>query len=208
MLECKVRVLILDDHPIVRAGLTALLGKEKTLTVLGGFESWSEAAVCLRAQSVDVVLLDLRFPAESGLDILPRLKALEHPPQVLILSSFEYEEEIYRAARGGASGYMTKTSSGEQIVNAIMQVYCGRSHFPEAIAARLAERESRASLSMRELEVLQMLSKGLTNKEIAHLLQLSPFTVRNHIIHILEKLDVSSRTEAVALAMQQGVLAV
>lgn len=204
----KVRVLIVDDHPIVRTGLMTLLGNERGIEIVGGVDSGEEAASFLDTHRIDVVLLDLRMPKTSGLEILPRLVKRLHAPKVMILSSFEYEEEIYRAAKSGASGYLIKSSSGQQIVDAIFAVADGKEHFPEAIAARMAERENRPGLSPREQEVLLMLSKGLTNKEIAHVLQLSQFTVRNHIIHIMEKLEASSRTEALSIAVQQGLITV
>jgi DNA-binding NarL/FixJ family response regulator len=155
---------------------------------------------------VDVVLLDLRMPGTTGLDVLPALLALPSPPRVLILSSFDYEEEIYRAAKAGASGYLMKDDTRAQIVQAIHAVAQGELHFPKGIAARIADREGRTGLSPREQDVLIMISKGLTNKEIAHALLISQFTVRNHINHILEKLEATDRTEAVSIAMQQGVI--
>ncbi len=201
-----IRILIVDDHLIVRAGLTTLLGKEHDLAVVGTVECGSEALGFLDREHVDVVLLDLRMPKRGGLEILPEIVARENAARVLVISSFEYDEEIYRAAKAGACGYLTKDATRTEIVNAIRRVAQGQLHFPEAIAARLAERSLRASLSPREQDILMMLSKGLTNREIAQALQISHFTARNHVIHILEKLHASDRTEAVAIAMQQGVI--
>jgi DNA-binding NarL/FixJ family response regulator len=144
----------------------------------------------------------------SGLDVLPAIQKREPAPHVIILSSFDYEEDIYRAAKAGASGYLLKDSTRIQIVEAIRSVASGRLHFPKGIAARILEREGRTGLSPREKDVLQMIAKGLTNKEIAHVLLISQFTVRNHVNHILEKLEASDRTEAVSIAMQQGVISV
>jgi DNA-binding NarL/FixJ family response regulator len=201
-----IRILIADDHLIVRAGLTTLLGKEPGFVVSGGVQSGSEALAFLEQQSVDVVLLDLRMPNKGGLDVLPDIVSRQDPPWVLVLSSFEYEEEIYRAAKAGARGYVTKDVSRAEIVEAIRKVAAGQLHFPHTIAARLAERESRTGLSPREHDILRMISKGLTNKEIGRALQISQFTVRNHVIHILEKLHASDRTEAVSIALQQGII--
>jgi DNA-binding NarL/FixJ family response regulator len=152
------------------------------------------------------VLLDLRMPGTTGLQVLPAILALQSPPKVLILSSFDYEEEIYRAAKAGASGYLMKDATRAQIVQAINAVANGGLYFPKGIAERIADREGRTGLSSREQDVLIMISKGLTNKEIAHALLISQFTVRNHINHILEKLEATDRTEAVSVAMQQGVI--
>jgi DNA-binding NarL/FixJ family response regulator len=203
-----IRILIVDDHPIVRAGLALLLGKESGFQIEGGVDDAEEALAFLSRRPVHVVLLDLRLPRMTGIEVLPAILARPEPPRVIILSSFDYEEDIYRAAKAGAHGYLTKDSTGQQIVTAIRSVAKGQLHFPKAIAARLAERQGRLGLSPRELDVLLMISKGLTNKEIAHALSLSQFTVRNHINHILEKLEAGGRTEAVSIAIQQGILAV
>lgn len=202
------RILIVDDHPIVRAGLATLLGKENGFLLAGGVDGAEEALSFLRRRHVDVVLLDLRMPKISGLDVLPSILALDHAPKVLVLSSFDYEEEIYRAAKAGAHGYLTKDATRAKIVAAIKTVARGELHFPKEIAARIVERESRNGLSPREQDILTMIAKGLTNKEIAHILVISQFTVRNHVIHIFEKLEASDRTEAVSIAMQQGIIPV
>ncbi len=201
-----VRVLIVDDHPVVRAGLATLLRKEAELKVTGSAHSGEEALEILKRSPVDVMLLDIRMPSISGIDLLNLLKNVENPPLVLILSSYEYEEEIYRAVKAGARGYLSKNASRAEIVGAIEAVIRGGKYFPEHIAALIAEREERSSLSPREIEILEMVSKGLTNKEIARVLQISQYTVRNHINHISAKLDVGDRTEAATLALQQGII--
>jgi two-component system NarL family response regulator len=201
-----VRVLIVDDHPVVRAGLATLLRKEVGLKVTGSAHSGEEALEILKSSPVDVMLLDIRMPSISGIDLLNLLKNTENPPLVLILSSYEYEEEIYRAVKAGARGYLSKNASRAEIVGAIEAVIRGGKYFPENIAALIAEREERSSLSPREIEILEMVSKGLTNKEIARVLEISQYTVRNHINHISAKLDVGDRTEAATLALQQGII--
>lgn len=204
--DTSIRILIVDDHPIVRAGLTLLISKEQGFQLEGEVDSGQDALDFLQHRPVDVVLLDLRMPKESGLDVLPRILVSPCTPKVIILSSFDFDEEIYRAAKGGAHGYLLKDASRIEITSAIRQVMVNKLHFPEAIAERIADRNNRQSLSPRELEVLQMMSKGLTNREIAHALSISHFTVRNQVIRILEKLEASDRTEAVSVAIQQGIL--
>jgi DNA-binding NarL/FixJ family response regulator len=206
--QSLIRLLIVDDHPIVRAGLATLLGKEHGFRLAGGVDSAEEALKFLKQYRVDIVLLDLRMPKTSGLEVLPAILALQHAPRVLVLSSFDYEEEIYRAAKAGARGYLMKDATRAQIVSAIQTVAKGNLHFPREIAARIVERDGRNGLSPRELDILTMIAKGLTNKEIAHILEISQFTVRNHVMHIFEKLEASDRTEAVSIAMQQGVIPV
>jgi two-component system, NarL family, response regulator len=201
-----IRVLIVDDHPVVRAGLTTLLRKVNGLKVVGTAHNGEVGLDLIRRSPVDVVLLDLRMPKIGGIDLLSILREMASPPAVLILSSYAYEEEIYRALKAGARGYLSKDASGAQIVEAINTVNAGGRYLSEDIAGSLAERESRSSLSSRETEILEMVSKGLTNKEIARVLQISQYTVRNHINHISAKLEVGDRTEAVAVAMQQGIL--
>lgn len=202
----SIQILIVDDHPIVRAGLATLLAKENGFRLAGGVDGADEALAFLARHRVDVVLLDLRMPKTSGLEVLPAILALDHPPRVLVLSSFDYEEEIYRAAKAGARGYLMKDATRAQIVTAIRTVAKGNLHFPKEIAARIVEREGRIGLSPREQNILSMIAKGLTNKEIARILLISQYTVRNHINHIFEKLEASDRTEAVSIAMQQGII--
>lgn len=201
-----IRVLIVDDHPIVRAGLATLLGKETDFTVERGVDGSDGVIAYLDRHPVDVVLLDLRMPKTSGLELLPEILRRKNPPKVIILSSFDYEEEVYRSAKAGASGYLTKDATRDQLVQAIRAVSCGELHFPRTIADRIAARDSRSSLSPREHDVLLMISKGLTNKEIGQILFISQFTVRNHVNHILEKLGATDRTEAVSIALQHGVI--
>ncbi len=201
-----IRVLIVDDHPVVRAGLTSLLRKETGLKVVGAVHNGEVALDFICRAVVDVILLDLRMPKIGALEFLNMLREIVKPPVILILSSYAYEEDIYRAVKAGARGYLSKDATGVQIVEAINTVNTGGKYFSGEIAERLAERESHSSLSSRETEILEMVSKGLTNKEIAHVLQISQYTVRNHINKISAKLEVGDRTEAVTVALQQGIL--
>jgi two-component system, NarL family, response regulator len=203
-----VRILIVDDHPVVRAGLLTLLGKEAELKMAGAAHCGEEAISMLAAAQIDVMLLDLRMPGITGIDLLGMLKKSDRAPAVIILSSYEYEEEIYQAVKAGARGYLSKNASRKEIVAAIRAVNDGGNWFPPSIEERIRERQSRATLSARELEILRMVAKGLTNREIAQVLAISQYTVRNHINHITDKLNVTDRTEAATVAMQQGVIQV
>jgi DNA-binding NarL/FixJ family response regulator len=204
--KSPVRVLIVDDHPVVCAGLTSLLRRQSGLRVAGEAHTGEEALEIVHRTSIDVVLLDIRMPKITGLELLPLLRNLPTPPNIVMLSSYDYEEDIYRAVRAGASGYLSKDATRAEIVAAIVAVHNGGQYFPPAVAARMAQRELRSSLSSREIEILRMVSKGLTNKEIARVLQISQYTVRNHLNHISAKLEVTDRTEAAMVAMQQGII--
>jgi DNA-binding NarL/FixJ family response regulator len=203
-----IRLLIVDDHPVVRAGLSSMLGKHKDLELAGVAASVEEALAVLARRPVDVVLLDLRMPKMNGIDGIRLFNQQLSPPWVIILSSFEFEEEIFRAVQAGARGYLLKEMTRDEIVAGILAVNAGKRYFPPAVAAMLAERNHRSSLSPRELEILELLSKGLTNKEIGQAFGISRHTVRNHINNITQKLDVTDRTEAASVAIKQGIIAV
>lgn len=204
--KASVRVLIVDDHPVVRAGLASLLRRQIGVKLAGAAHSGEEAMEVLKRSSVDVMLLDLRMPSVNGIDLLNLLRTQDNLPRVIILSSYEFEEEIYQAVRAGARGYLSKNASREEIVAAIETVAGGGTYFAERIIKWMAEREARSSLSAREIEILEMVSRGLTNKEIAGVLQISHYTVRNHINHISAKLQVADRTEAATVALRQGII--
>ncbi|HEY4046851.1 MAG TPA: response regulator transcription factor [Acidobacteriaceae bacterium] len=201
-----IRLLIVDDHPVVRAGLSSMLRKQTALKVVGAVHGGEEAIAFHKHNPVNVILLDLRMPKLNGIETLQALQKIDPAAKVIILSSFEFDEEIYRAVQAGAKGYLSKDTSRAEIMAAIVAVHEGKTYFPPPIAAKLSERRSRSSLSPRELEILEMLSKGLTNKEIARVLCISQFTVRNHINRITEKLEVGDRTEATTVAIQQGII--
>jgi len=204
--KTTIRLLIVDDHPVVRVGLSSMLCKQPGLKLMGAAAGAEEALSLLERSPADVVLLDLRMPKMSGIEALHAMRRLPSPPHVIILSSFEFDEEIYRAVQAGARGYLLKETSRDEIVAAIAAVYAGKQYFPPAIANRLSERNHRSNLSPRELEILEMLSRGFTNQEIGRALGISRFTVRNHVNSISQKLEVCDRTEAASVAMRLGII--
>jgi two-component system NarL family response regulator len=201
-----VRILLVDDHPVVRAGLASMLSTIAGLAVCGAASSGEEALELIDAEQPDVLLLDLRMPGMTGIELLKAIRAVPFPPKALVLTSYESDEEIYRAIEAGAHGYLLKSTPQAEIVAAIHAVHSGRHHIPPRIAARLAERMVRAALTQRELEILEMVVRGLTNKQIGNALRISENTARNHINSIIRKLDVSGRTEAATAAIQQGLV--
>ena len=201
-----IRILIVDDHPVVRAGLTSMLATQPGLEVADSVSSGEEALDMLERQHLDIVLLDLRMPGMNGIDTLLAIKRKTIPVHVIVLTSYETDEDIYRAVNAGAEGYLLKNASLREMVEAIRAVRAGNRYIPRRIASRLAERMTRSNLTARELEILKILTKGLTNKQIASALGISDNTVRNHINSIIEKLEVSDRTEASTTAIQRGIV--
>lgn len=205
-LSASIRLLVVDDHAVVRAGFSSVLRRQVGLTVVGSLQSGQEALTFLARCPVDVLLLDLHMPGMNGIETLVALQRLPAPPNVIVLSSFEPDEEICRAVEAGAKGYLRKDISCTEIIEAVHTVHSGGGHFPQWIKDRVSERKFQPSLSPRELEILEMVAKGLTNKEIGRAIQVSHFTVRNHVRHIIAKLEVGDRTEATTVAIQQGIL--
>lgn len=202
----SIRILIVDDHPVVRAGLASMLGTQAELALIGSASSGQEALQIIEERKPDVLLLDLRMPGMSGVETLHALKAKEKNIRVIILTNYETDEDIYRAVQAGAQGYLLKDTSLREMLEAIRAVHAGRRYIPQHIASRLAERMVRTDLTARELEILKLLSKGLTNKQIGQALGISANTVRNHVLKIIEKLEVSDRTEAATTAIQRGLI--
>ncbi|MBW4027017.1 response regulator [Acidipila rosea] len=203
-----IRILIVDDHPVVRAGLTSMLGTQLEFEIITAAPSGEAALDTIARSGADVVLLDLRMPGMSGVETILGMKRAGYNARVIILTSFETDEDIYSAVQAGAQGYLLKDTSLKGMVEAIKAVHSGKRFIPRDIAARLAERMMRTNLTSRELEILKMLSKGLTNKQIGHVLGISGNTVKNHVNSIIEKLEVSDRTEAATTAIQRGLISV
>lgn len=202
----SLAIVIVDDHPIVRFGLNALLSTQEDFKVAGLAESGEVALQLLQEFPVDVVLVDLRMPRLSGIDLLRRIAVSSPQSRAIVISSFEYDEEIYAAVKAGAQGFVHKEAESQEILRAIRSVGRGMKAFPKHISERLASDQMTAGLSVRETEVLQLVAIGLTNKEVARTLNISQFTVRNHLNHITQKLDATDRTEAIFIALQTGLI--
>ena len=202
----KIRILIVDDHPVVRAGLASMLGTRCEMEVVGSAAGGAEALTLLATVDADVMLVDLRMPGMTGIETIRLAARLSAPPRAIVLTNFETDEDVYRAVEAGAHGYLLKNASEAEMIAAIRLVFAHGRYFPPAIAARLAERVARSSLTPRESQILKMLAKGLTNKQIGRALEISEHTARNHVNSIIAKLEVADRTEAVARAIQQGLI--
>ncbi|KNY07993.1 response regulator [Microbacterium sp. GCS4] len=206
-----IRVIVADDHPIVRSGIVGLLDLDPGLEVIAEAGDGAEAVALAAKLRPDVVLMDLRMPGVSGIEATARLTAQLPSVRVLVLTTYETDDDILGAIEAGASGYLLKASPHEEIVAGIRSVAQGNTVLAPAIASTLvtrmrAERDDRPQLTPRELEVLRLVAAGRSNPEIARDLFIGEATVKTHLIHVFEKLGVSDRTRAVTLALELGLL--
>ena len=206
-----IRVIVVDDHPIVRSGIVGLLSLDDEIDVVGEAADGAEAIELASALRPDVVLMDLRMPNVSGADATARITSGLPGVRVLVLTTHEGDDDILGAIEAGASGYLLKAAPQAEIVAGIRTVAEGHTVLAPSIAATLVtrmrrEESTRPSLSPRELEVLRLVSRGRSNPEIARELFIGEATVKTHLLHVFEKLEVSDRTRAVTLALELGLL--
>lgn len=204
-----IRVVIADDHPVVRAGLRALFEPEVGITVVAEASNPSEAVAAVQQHDPDIVLMDLQFgTGESGADATRRIRALDAAPYVLVLTNYDTDGDIIGAIEAGASGYLLKDAPPHELIAAVRAAAAGESALAPVIAGRLLNRlrAPAVALSRREIEVLERVASGRSNSEIAEDLFVSETTVKSHLVHVFSKLDVTSRTAAVAKARELGIL--
>lgn len=210
MTTTRVRVLIADDHAVVRTGLRALLASDPTVEVIADVAGAGDAVERSRIGDVDVVLMDLRFAgdATAGVRATAALRELADPPQVLVLTSHDTDADILGAIEAGACGYLLKDAGPDELLAAVHAAAAGESALSPTVAARLLSRmrDPRPTLTQREAEVLRAVAEGATNRQTAASLHLSEATVKTHLVHVFDKLGVTSRTAAVARARALGVL--
>jgi DNA-binding NarL/FixJ family response regulator len=201
-----IRILVVDDHFMVRMGLSASLNVEPDMEVVAEAGKGDDALEAYRTHRPSLVMMDLRLPGMTGTDCTAAILREFPDACILMLSTHSGEEEIYRAMQAGARGYILKSMMREELLRAIRQVHAGRRYLDPIVASLLAERMSHRSLTTREIEVLRMVAKGLGNREIALALNIAEVTVKLHVSHVLEKLDVKDRTEAATAALQRGII--
>jgi two-component system NarL family response regulator len=201
-----IRILVVDDHFMVRMGLSASLNVEPDMEVVAEAGNGEAALEAYRKHHPSLVMMDLRLPGMSGTDCTAAMIHEFPDAHILILSTHSGEEEIYRAMQAGARGYIVKSIIREELLRAVREVHQGRGYLDPIVAAQLAERLSHRALSGREVEVLRMVAKGLGNKEIASALNIAEVTVKLHVSHVLEKLNVKDRTQASTVALQRGII--
>lgn len=202
----STRILIVDDHAIVLAGLETLLSLEPGFDIVATAEEGPEAIELYHRHLPDVALIDLRMPGLDGIETARRILAAHPAARILILTTFESEEDIHRALQAGVAGYLLKETKRPELVQAIRAVAGGKSWLPPGIARLAAERAKLPDLSARQIEVLDLVSKGLTNKEIGAILGFSAEGAKQHLHQIFQKLGVSTRAEATTEALKRGIL--
>lgn len=202
----KLRVLVADDHFIVRSGLVSVIDAEDDMEVVAQAADGAQAVALFAQHRPDVALIDLRMPGERGDVAIDRIRRDHAEAKILVFTAFNGDEDIFRALEAGARGCVLKSAVGESLIPAIRAVAAGRTWMPDDVASRLAMRKRYEPLTTREIQVVKEIAKGLSNKEIASVLNISGLTVKDHLKNILAKLHVAARTEAVTVAVQRGII--
>ena len=202
----RIRVFCVDDHPLMREGIAAVIRNESDMLLVAEASTGHEAIQGFREHQPDVTLMDVRMPDMGGIDALLAIRTESADARVIMLTTFEGDAEIQRALEAGAQGYMLKSMPRKQLVDMIRKVHAGKKQIPPEVAVQLIEHIGDEMLSKREIEVLQKVAGGNRNSDIAALLFISEETVKGHIKHIMEKLGASDRTEAVAVGIRRGII--
>jgi two-component system NarL family response regulator len=201
-----IRIMVVDDHPVVREGFAGMIATEPDMEVVAEASTGEEAQRLFRQHEPDVTLMDLRMPGMNGMEAIRAIRAEFPQSRFIVLTTYDGDEDIYRALQAGAQAYLLKDMLCEEILAAIRAVHAGQRRIPAAVGTRLADRMSGMELSPREQEVLQRVAQGKSNKEIASDLDITEATVKGHLTNILGKLGVTDRTQAVITALRRGLV--
>jgi two-component system NarL family response regulator len=201
-----IRVLIVDDHYVVRVGLSAMIETQKDMTVVAKAENGRAAIDLYEQHHPDVVVMDLRLPGMSGLEATVAIRERHPTARIVVLTTYDGDEDIYRAFEAGAMAYLLKDSLHSELLDIIRRAHAGERYVPEAVAQRLTERVARVKLTPREIEILERIAKGMSNREIAAALAISESTVNVHVSNITTKLGVSNRTQVIIAAHKRGII--
>ncbi|MGC1784616.1 MAG: response regulator transcription factor [Acidobacteriaceae bacterium] len=202
----SIKIMVVEDHHVVRQGLVALINGVPGMRVVADTADGRQALELFQQYQPDVTLMDLRLPGISGVSTITRIRSRFPQARIIVLTTYDGDEDIHHALEAGARGYLLKGMSSNELMDAIRAVHSGKSRIPSEVAERLAERMSRPSLTDRELDVLRQIVSGKSNKEIGRELAISEATVKTHINNILGKLGVTDRTQAVTTALQRGIV--
>lgn len=202
----SITVLLVEDHFLARIALRSVLAGHPQIRVIGEAADGEQGLSMYRTLRPDVILLDLRLPGTSGFEVLTRLRREFSDARVVVLSNYQGSEDVYRAVRSGAVGYLTKDASGQELIDAITTVHRDLRYLPRTALDRLAERTSVTDLTPRETEVLTCITQGKSNREIAEHLHISEKTVRIHVSAVLDKMGARDRTQATIFALQRGLV--
>ena len=200
------RVLLVDDHSLLRTGVANIINQEPDLEVVAEAANGRDAIDAFLMHHPDVVLMDLRMPGMEGVEAVQQIRAIDPQARVIILTTYDADEDIARALQAGAKAYILKDIAADALVTCIRDVLAGKTYLAPAAAAKLAERVTQVQLTPRELAALQLMANGSSNKEIAVALKISERTVKSHLAHLFDKLQVTSRTEAVRVATRRGLV--
>jgi DNA-binding NarL/FixJ family response regulator len=204
--SAPIRVLVADDHPVTREGLALILARERDIEVVAQASNGREAVELYAALQPDIALLDLQMPQMTGAQAIETLIPLFPQARLIVLTTYDGDEDIYRSLHAGAKGYLLKDTPREELLRAVRSVHAGERYVAPTIGAKLADRVGQEPLSARELDVLRLLAEGKANKVIGRDLSIGEGTVRTHVTNLLAKLGASSRTDAVMIGLRRGIL--